>query len=64
MDTPKVIGFDDTKFKTVTCRNCAAVVKYTRSHTVEVIERDYTGASENVTKLECPNCHYKMAVTP
>jgi len=49
----EVIGFDKTKYKKFTCRECGAIVQY------KPLEDKYTDRTDEGTTikgLNCPNC--------
>ena len=59
----KVIGFDDSMKKKVTCRECTAIIEYTRSEVEDYVSHDYGGGSDTVYYIKCPNCSKQINVS-
>lgn len=60
--TIKVIGEDSREIKTTTCRNCAAVLEYTKADTKTEERTDYTGDTDTCRILTCPRCNEYITV--
>jgi RNase P subunit RPR2 len=57
----KVIGFDETKYKKFTCRECAAIVQYAPN---EYKYTDRTDEGVKIKGLNCPNCQHFNRTNP
>jgi ribosomal protein S27E len=58
----KVIGFDNSAKKKVTCKECAAIIEYVPKEEKSYVHRDYGGGSDTVYYIDCPNCQNKITV--
>lgn len=54
---PKVVGQDQSVYKRITCRKCAAINEYTPNE-VRVLWQglDYGGGSDGAKGFNCANC--------
>lgn len=55
----KVIGFDETKMKRFTCRDCCAIVEYAPNEATKKLYEDGSAATDcgcHIYGLKCPNC--------
>ena len=48
--------------KEVVCNHCGATLEYTPIDVVSEMITDYTGSSETVKHIKCPNCGNKKYV--
>ena len=56
----KVIGYDELKYKRLTCGNCCAIIQY--ANIDKVYEQDdYLGGGGY--KVYCPACNYPNSVS-
>lgn len=51
----KIVGYDDTKKKRVTCGNCAAILEYVEKD-VKIAKYTCMGDPSGHHYVECPNC--------
>lgn len=58
----EIVGRDESAVKQITCRECAAILRYTPS---EVRERQYSaqGDTGTVYYVDCPNGHEAIVRT-
>jgi RNase P subunit RPR2 len=56
---PKVVGFDKTKRKRITCKECTAIVEYVEK---DVRGRSYMvmGESSGHSFIRCPHCKQEI----
>ena len=59
---PKVIGKDPKHVKTISCKNCAAIIEFTMSETKRTGFSDWTGDTDYYQTIDCPNCNENMIV--
>ena len=59
---PKVIGFDDSVKKKVTCRHCSAIIEYVPNEVKEVHGTDYGGGPDGMEWVDCPNCTKRAVI--
>lgn len=59
---PEIIGYDKSIEKTVTCKNCSAVIKYVSKDEMTYKKFDYLGDFDIIHYIECPNCEDKITV--
>jgi RNase P subunit RPR2 len=52
----KIVGEDEQTKKQVTCKNCAAILEYTKADTKTRSHTDISGTSDEVRQLTCPRC--------
>jgi len=55
----KVVGRDESAVKRVTCRSCASILEYNLSEVKEYHGKDYSGGSDGMEWVDCPNCGRK-----
>lgn len=55
-----VIGIDDKYVHTVSCKNCASIVQYTKSEVKRVDGKDYSGGADGNEHIRCPNCNHQI----
>lgn len=58
----KVVGFDESAKKRVTCKNCAAIVEYVNNEVQRGSSTDYTGSADYYNCILCPNCGDEVIV--
>lgn len=61
----KVVGFDDSVKKKVTCRGtkgCGAIIEYFPGEVKSKHGTDYGGGSDGMEYLFCPNCGEKAVI--
>lgn len=58
----KVVGRDETAVKRITCRNCASVLEYVQAEVKTYNGRDYSGGSDGMDWVDCPNCGKKAII--
>lgn len=51
-----IVGEDASVKHRVTCKQCAAILEYTKSDTRVKTETDYTGDTDYYKVLDCPKC--------
>lgn len=52
----KVVGFDESVKRRATCYECAAIVEYTKGEIQTHNGIDYSGGSDGMEYVKCPNC--------
>jgi hypothetical protein len=55
----KIIGYDETKYKQFTCRECAAIVEYAPNEAKTKLSEDgrpCTDEGTHIKGLTCPGC--------
>ena len=57
-----VVGKDPAAVKRVTCRGCASILEYTTSEVQEYHGTDYSGGSDGMEWVVCPNCGGKAVI--
>lgn len=60
----EVIGKDDKAKFEKTCRNCASILRYTRSDIVTKKHTDISGVTEMYDVITCPSCGKDVEVQP
>lgn len=58
----KVVGRDETAVKRITCRNCASVLEYVQAEVKTYRGTDYSGGSDGMDWVDCPNCGKKAII--
>lgn len=58
----KVVGFDESAKKRITCKNCAAIVEYVSNEVHRGSSTDYTGFVDHHKYITCPNCGNEVIV--
>ncbi len=58
----KVIGFEERAKRQITHSRCAAIVEYVLTEVQSYIQTDYTGGTERVEYIVCPNCGEKIEI--
>jgi RNase P subunit RPR2 len=58
----KIIGQDMSAYLNTTCKNCAAILQYTRSEIQSQSLSDYGGGRELYKFITCPQCGQKVTV--
>ena len=58
----KIVGQDMSMYLEATCRNCAAMLQYTRSEVQSQMQTDYGGGKELYKFITCPQCSQKVTV--
>lgn len=58
----KVIGFDKSVEKQITCRKCSAIVTYVPNEIVKRYIKDYGGGGDTWKYIQCPNCGNEITV--
>lgn len=59
----KVIGFDETVKPKVMCHGCGAIIEYSKVEVQEYHGKDYSGGSDGMTWITCPNCGDKAIIS-
>lgn len=58
--TIEIVGIDETRYKFVTCGNCARRLKYTNFDKNSYVDYDYGGGSDRIEYIICPNCDQRV----
>lgn len=58
----KIIGYDRSVVKQVTCKNCGAVLEYVKSDVKTSTGRDYSGSVCGTEWIKCPECRDEVVV--
>lgn len=56
----KVIGFDPQLMKQCKCRQCTAIIEYSKHEVQEFTHYDYGGGKEVVKYIKCPSCGHDV----
>lgn len=48
--------------KKATCSKCKCVLQYQFNDMTIRTEKDYTGCGDEVARITCPNCSYRLTV--
>lgn len=59
---PELIGEDKGVAKTVTHRDCGAIIRYYDGERKEAVHYDYGGGSDVVRWIVCPKCGNEVYV--
>lgn len=57
----RVIGFQNPKI--CNCKKCGAIVEYQNIEIKVRYDSDYTGCSDTIRYIECPNCKNEISVS-
>lgn len=57
-----IIGKDPQLTKRCSCRNCSAMLEYTKADTTVDYSTDYLGDKDYYRYLTCPSCSVKVFV--
>jgi predicted RNA-binding Zn-ribbon protein involved in translation (DUF1610 family) len=58
---PEVIGYDQSVYKTATCRHCGAINKYSPKEVRNLYSgTDYSGGSDGRDGFNCANCGHEV----
>jgi DNA-directed RNA polymerase subunit RPC12/RpoP len=49
--------------KEVICSNCGATLEYIPKDIKQRIEGDYTGGSDQINFIECPQCSHEIVIS-
>lgn len=60
----KVVGQDPRMVKTVSCKNCSAILQYTLKDTQTRVVSDYIGGRDTIRFITCPACGNEVIVNP
>lgn len=58
----EVVGQDDKYVKEISCRNCAARLRYVQSEVQSRTGRDYSGGADGREWIVCPKCHAEVTI--
>lgn len=58
----EVIGEDEGVYKRISCRNCAAILRYVPADVKERHGRDYSGGSDGCEYIVCPKCSKQVVI--
>lgn len=58
----KVVGYNDAAVKRMTCKGCAAILEYTPSEVKRIDGHDYSGGSDGIEYVDCPNCGNRAVI--
>lgn len=58
----QIVGKDQKHIHTISCKNCASVLEYTRNEVKEQHGKDYSGGSDGCEYIWCPACNHKVVI--
>ena len=57
-----IIGKSPELMKKITCKNCASILEYTKSEVKIRNGQDYSGGSDGMEYIKCPQCNKKVII--
>jgi len=57
-----VVGKDPRAVKRVTCKNCGAILEYTKAEVREHHGTDYGGGPDGFEYIKCPQCTARVVL--
>lgn len=58
----EILGEDEKAYKYITCKNCAAKLRYTPSEVKESHGTDYGGGPDGDEWIDCPRCGKQVII--
>ena len=58
----RVVGQDPSIVKRTSCKNCGAILEYTKNDVKERHGRDYSGGSDGKEWIDCPECSHEVVL--